>query len=393
MGLNKKNIIFLFLASFFISTALIFFVDQKESTLKLNKIILTKTIYSELPGWKNAEIYTAKKAFKASCKSMQKKDSSDIINFFDVLIDINAYKSFCIKIDKTNNSRELKNLIESSFYLVKIEDTKKKALFTGYIELELKGRLEPSFSEAPNAVPIYKKPNNLITVDLGLFKEELKNKKIKGFIEGDKFVPAATRGKIEKQDLFKDNILAYIDDPARAYFLHIQGSGIIELPSGKNISVGYDGDNGQDYFSIGRSLIKDGIIPKEKISMQSITKWMQENEEEAIALRHKNKRFIFFKDRKKDGPVGSSGLIVTPMHSAAVDKSVLPYHLPLWANVKDFYTEGDSQSYANLIIAQDTGSAIKGATRIDLFLGKGEAAEMIAGKLNSRGSLWAFIPK
>ena len=72
--------------------------------------------------------------------------------------------------------------------------------------------------------------------------------------------------------------MAYIDDPARAYFLHIQGSGIIELPSGKNISVGYDGDNGQDYFSIGRSLIKDGIIPKEKISMQSITKWMQENE-------------------------------------------------------------------------------------------------------------------
>ena len=115
--------------------------------------------------------------------------------------------------------------------------------------------------------------------------------------------------------------------------------------------------------------------------------------EEAIALRHKNKRFIFFKVRKKDGPVGSSGLIVTPMHSAAVDKSVLPYHLPLWANVKDFYTEGASQSYANLIIAQDTGSAIKGATRIDLFLGKGEAAEMIAGKLNSRGSLWAFIPK
>ena len=393
MGLNKKNIIFLFLAFFLISIVLIFFVNQKISPLRGNEITLTKMIYSELPGWQNAEIYTAKKAFKASCRSMQKKDSSDIINFFDVLIDINAYKSFCIKIDKTNNSRELKNLIESSFYLVKIEETKKKALFTGYIELELKGRLEPSSSEAPNAVPIYKKPNNLITIDLGLFKKELKNEKIRGFKEGDKFIPVATRGEIEKQNLFKDNILAYIDDPARAYFLHIQGSGIIELPSGKKISVGYDGDNGHDYFSIGRSLIRDGIIAKEKISMQSITKWMQENEEEAISLRHKNKRFIFFKDRKKDGPVGASGLIVTPMHSAAVDKSFLPYHLPLWANVNNFHTEGPSHSYSNLIIAQDTGSAIKGATRIDLFLGKGEEAEKIAGKLNSKGSLWAFIPK
>ena len=393
MGLNKKHIISFFLTSFFIGIALIFLGDQKEVPLMSNEIILTKMPFSKLPGWQDAEIYTAKRAFIASCRSVQKKDSSDIINFFDVIIDVNAYKSFCVKIEKTNNSEELKNLIESSFYLVKIEETKNKALFTGYIELELKGRLEPSFSEAPNAIPIYKKPNNLITVDLGLFKEELKNKKIKGFIEGDKLIPVATRGEIEKQNLFKDNILVYLDDPARAYFLHIQGSGIIELPSGKNISVGYDGDNGQDYFSIGRSLIKDGIIPKEKISMQSITKWMQENEEEAIALRHKNKRFIFFKDRKKDGPVGASGLIVTPMHSAAVDKSYLPYHLPLWANVKDFYTEGPSQSYYNLIIAQDTGSAIKGATRIDLFLGKGKEAEMVAGRLNSSGALWAFIPK
>ena len=393
MGLNKKYIILFFLASFFISIAIFFIGYQKEAPIKHNEIILTKTTFSNLPGWHDASIYTAKRAFIESCIGMQKKDPSDIINLFDVIIDVKAYKAFCVKMEKTNNSQELKNLIESSFYLFKIEETENKTLFTGYIELELKGRLESSYSEAPNAVPIYKKPKNLITVDLALFKQELKNKKIKGFMEGNKFVPVATRGEIEKKNLFKDNILAYIDDPARAYFLHIQGSGIIELPSGKKIFIGYDGDNGHDYFSIGRSLIREGIIPKEKISMQTITKWMQDNEEEAISLRHKNKRFIFFKERKKDGPVGASGLIVTPMHSAAVDKSFLPYHLPLWANVKNFYTEESSQSYSNLIIAQDTGSAIKGASRIDLFLGKGEEAERVAGKLNSNGSLWAFIPK
>ena len=120
---------------------------------------------------------------------------------------------------------------------------------------------------------------------------------------------------------------------------------------------------------------------------------MQENEEKAVSLRHKNKRFIFFKERKKSGPVGASGAIVTPMHSAAVDNNFLIYHLPLWVNVKKFFTDRPSQSYSNLFIAQDTGSAIKGATRIDLFLGKGKNAEKLAGSLNSNGSLWAFVPK
>ena len=159
------------------------------------------------------------------------------------------------------------------------------------------------------------------------------------------------------------------------------------------MAVSYDGDNGQDYFSIGRSLIREGVISQENLSMESITKWMQENEEEAISLRHKNKRFIFFKEREKNGPVGASGAIVTPGHSAAVDNNYLVYNIPLWVDVKNFFTDKPSQNYSNLFIAQDTGSAIKGATRIDLFLGKGEQAEKIAGKLNSKGSLWAFLPK
>ena len=394
MILNRKYIIYLLLFSLFIiSASIFFFINKDKKLISSNEITLTKAIFSELPGWEDVEIFTAKKALQESCERILKKNPSTIIKVFDIVINLGSYQTFCDQLKKTNNNQNLKNLIEASFNIIKIEEQKREAFFTGYIELELKGRLEPSFSEAPNAIPIYKKPNNLITIDLGLFKEELKNKKIKGVIESGKFVPAPTREKIEKKELFKNKILAYIDDPARAYFLHIQGSGTIELSNGESMAVGYDGDNGHDYFSIGRSLIREGIIAKENISMQSISKWMQENKKEAASLRQKNKRFIFFKERKKAEPVGASGTIVTPMHSAAVDNNFLMYHLPLWVNVENFYTDRPAKEYSNLFIAQDTGSAIKGATRIDLFLGKGKNAEKLAGSLNSNGSLWIFVPK
>ena len=394
MILNRKYIIYLLLFSLFIiSASVFFFINKDKELISPNEIILTKAIFSELPGWEDIEVFTAKKAFQESCKRILKKNPSTIVKVFDIVINLGSYQTFCDHLIKTNNNQNLKNLIETSFNIIKIEEQKREAFFTGYIELELKGRLEPSFSEAPNAIPIYKKPNNLITIDLGLFKEGLKNKKITGVIESGKFVPAPTREKIEKKELFKNKILAYIDDPARAYFLHIQGSGTIELSNGESMAVGYDGDNGHDYFSIGRSLIREGIIAKEDISMQSISKWMQENKKEAASLRQKNKRFIFFKERKKAEPVGASGTTVTPMHSAAVDNDFLMYHLPLWVNVKNFFTDKPTKEYSNLFIAQDTGSAIKGATRIDLFLGKGKNAEKIAGSLNSNGSLWIFVPK
>ena len=392
MSLNRKYIIYLFLGFFLVSSSIFYYIIKNKELTTSNEIILKRATFSELPGWKDVEIFTAKKAFKESCKKILKKSPLTKIRFFDILIKLESYQIFCIQLEKTNNNQDLKNLIEASFNIFKIEEQEREAFFTGYIELELRGRLEPSISEAPKATPIYKKPDNFITIDLGLFKDSLKNKKITGVIENGKFLPAATRDKIEKKELFENNIIAYIDDPARAYFLHIQGSGTIELSNGESIALGYDGDNGHDYFSIGRSLISKGIITKENISMQSITKWMQENEKDAVSLRHKNKRFIFFKERKKGGPVGASGAIVTPMHSAAVDNNFLAYHLPLWVNVKKFFIDMPSQSYSNLFIAQDTGSAIKGATRIDLFLGKGKNAEKLAGHLNSNGSLWAFIP-
>ena len=270
----------------------------------------------------------------------------------------------------------------------------KKTLFTGYIELEIKGRLEKSITEAPNAIPIFKKPPNILSVNLEKFGEEYKAKKITGMIINNDFIPVPSRKIIENEHLFKDHILAYIDDPALAYFLHIQGSGVITLKSGEKLSVGYAGDNGKNYYSIGKELIEEGIIKKEDMSMQAILVWMRNNKLAALELMQKNKRFIFFKERNNlEPPKGSSGTSVTAMHSAAVDNNFIPYHLPLWIQVDDFYNDRPDKRLTNIFISQDTGSAIKGLTRMDLFLGKGINAEEIAGRLSSNGKIWTLVPK
>ena len=128
--------------------------------------------------------------------------------------------------------------------------------------------------------------------------------------------------------------------------------------------------------------------------MQSILARMRDNEAAAFKLMQRNERFIFFKKRNNlEPPTGSSGTIITPMHSAAIDNRFVPYHLPLWVEVDDFYNESKNKKLTNIFLAQDTGSAINGRTRMDLFLGKGKQAEEIAGMLSSRGKIWLFLPK
>ena len=152
---------------------------------------------------------------------------------------IESYKNFCKLLPDIKNSDDLKILIENNFYPVYLRD--ENTLFTGYIEIEIKGRITPSVNEAPNAVPIFMKPPNIISVNLEKFGNEYRDKKILGMIRDNDFVPVPSRKTIENQNMFKEYILAYIDDPALAYFLHIQGSGLITLPSGETMAVSYAG--------------------------------------------------------------------------------------------------------------------------------------------------------
>ncbi|MBT4109777.1 MAG: hypothetical protein HOE34_06545 [Pelagibacterales bacterium] len=386
-----SNVIYLFgIASVLFLSYYIYVHKNKAIEPSLPNIIKTK--FSDLPEWDKKEIFSSLKSFEHSCKFLLKKNNLKEENLLGFKIKTKAYIKFCEKLPtvKTNNS--LKKLIEASFYPVFIES--REVLFTGYLELEVKGSQKYSRKEAPYAVPIFKKPPNLVSVNLGKFKKELKNQTISGIIIDNNLVPVPSRKIIENEQMFKEHILAYIDDPALAYFMHIQGSGIIKLATGEELSIGYAGDNGKEYFSIGKKLIEDEIIKKEDMSMQAIINWMQNNKKAATNLMQLNDIFIFFKERiNSNGPQGSSGSFVTPMHSVAVDNQFFPYHLPFWFEVENYYSDDIYKKYFNIFIAQDTGSAIKGPTRFDLFLGRGSKAEKIAGKLSSEGKIWALLPK
>ena len=388
MSKNKK----LFKSFFYLLILILLSLALYFEDLNQNNTEETKVNFSELPGWSSTNILASLQSFEQSCKYVMNEQFLEENKLLEVKIKTDAYIKFCKSLPTVNTNSKLKKLIEDNFYARYLPS--KKTLFTGYIELEIKGRLEKSITEAPDAVPIFKKPPNILSVNLEKFGEEYKAKKIIGMIENNDFIPVPSRKIIENEHLFKDHVLAYIDDPALAYFLHIQGSGVITLKSGEKLSVGYAGDNGKNYYSIGKELIEDGIIKKEDMSMQAILVWMRNNKLAALELMQKNKRFIFFKERNNlEPPKGSSGTSVTAMHSAAVDNNFIPYHLPLWIQVDDFYNDRPDKRLTNIFISQDTGSAIKGLTRMDLFLGKGINAEEIAGRLSSNGKIWTLVPK
>ena len=388
MSKNKK----LFKSFFYLLILILLSLALYFEDLNQNNTEETKANFSELPGWSSTNILASLQSFEQSCKYVMNEQFLEENKLLEVKIKTDAYIKFCTSLPTVTTNSKLKKLIEDNFYARYLPS--KKTLFTGYIELEIKGRLEKSITEAPNAIPIFKKPPNILSVNLEKFGEEYKAKKITGMIINNDFIPVPSRKIIENEHLFKDHILAYIDDPALAYFLHIQGSGVITLKSGEKLSVGYAGDNGKNYYSIGKELIEEGIIKKEDMSMQAILVWMRNNKLAALELMQKNKRFIFFKERNNlEPPKGSSGTSVTAMHSAAVDNNFIPYHLPLWIQVDDFYNDRPDKRLTNIFISQDTGSAIKGLTRMDLFLGKGINAEEIAGRLSSNGKIWTLVPK
>jgi len=375
---------------YFILIVFLLFLSSKISHFKEYKsynLDLIKTTYLALPGWHNKLDINVKNSFINSCNII-KNDKFKILKT-PISFSFKNYIAFCEKLKFINNKIQLKEIIENYFdpYFFNNQEAK----FTGYIELTVKGRKIKNNNVAPNSVPILKRPKNLLTIDLSLFNKNFGEHKLKGLIKDNKVVPFPSRKEIENYNLFEDNVLAYIDDPAQAFFLHIQGSGKIVLPNGEVMYVGYADNNGKNYTSIGKILLENNEILQEDISMQVIKAWMQKNPKKANEIRHLNERYIFFEERINKNVFGSSRAILEPMHSLAVDNTFIPFHIPIWAEI-DSYNKKHSK-YTGLFLAHDTGAAIKGPLRFDLFLGHGKEKEEIAGALNSLGKAWFLIPK
>jgi len=276
---------------------------------------------------------------------------------------------------------DAKKFLTSKFTLHKLNA--KNSLLTGYYEPELHG----SFVKTDiYKYPIYNTPRDMINVDLTSIYSKLKNYRLRGRLNENRLVPYYSRLEMQNMKLDAD-IICYCDSKIDLFFLEVQGSGRVKLNNGETIYVGFDNQNGHKYSSIGKYLIKLGEIPQKDISLQSIKKWFKKNPKRVDEILNYNSSVVFFKKRQQSA-TGSLGLELTPKRSIAVDKRHIPLGTMLYlrASSKDV-------SYNRIVFAQDTGGAIKGRVRADMFLGFGKEAGKIAGELQAPLELWIFKPK
>lgn len=266
-------------------------------------------------------------------------------------------------------------------------------LFTGYYEPTLHGSRR---RHGAYTVPLYTRPPELVEVDLGEFREELKGQRIAGRVVRDRLLPFADRAAIDTGALGGRGLeLLWVDDAVDAFFLHIQGSGVVVMDDGSEMRVGYAAQNGHPYVAIGRVLVDRGAMALDEVSMQSLRAWLDAHPEEAAEVMADNPSYVFFRRLDTAGPLGAQGVVLTPGRSLAVDRSFHPLGVPVWLDATaPAAAPGEAdRPLRRLLVAQDTGGAIRGPVRGDVFWGPGDEAAEIAGKMKHEGLMWLLLPR
>lgn len=352
--------------------------------------------FQQLPGWDAGLLKKSLATFKTSCRAFVKQEPEKVVGTDSIILQAKDWQPACqdaLKL-KIVSERLAKAFFQKWFVPVEFYDSKHmKGLFTGYYLPSIKG----SRTKSPEySVPLYEVPDDLVNVDLGLFIPHLKNRKLVGRLSGNKLIPYYTREQINKGAIKnKARVLLWIHSPIDRLFLEIQGSGIIELEDGSQEYVGYDAQNGAPYTAIAGVLIKKGVMTKDTASMQAIKRYLEEHPKQMDPIINKNKSFVFFRKLNLTGALGSQGVALTPGYSLAVDVEWVPMGTPLWLSTSrpDAKNPEVNKPMQRLMIAQDTGGAIKGKVRGDVFWGGGERATLIAGHMKNEGHYWLLLPK
>ena len=272
----------------------------------------------------------------------------------------------------------------------------RKVLFTGYYEPVYEGRL---FPDETFRYPLYGLPDDLIKIDLSLFNEKFRGETIAARIEGKKVLPYYSRQQIEAERVLKGKGLeiAWLKDPLDVAFLHVQGSGRLRLPDGKDLLVHFQASNGRPYRSIGRYMIEKGFLTREEMSMQAIRRYLTENPEFLNEVLNHNPSYVFFRQVEK-GPLGSLDVLLTPARSVALDPRIFPRGALGFISCQKPLVNDQGNiigwtKFSRFVLNQDSGGAIKGAGRADIFWGSGPYAELAAGHLQHEGELYILIKK
>lgn len=361
--------------------------DQKQS-LKIQQ-----SSFSNLVGWNQENFKGFAQAYNRSCDAVLKKSSQNLLGADTKFGKAQEWQIACRKFKKINhnNPSAVRNFFEQNFIPYSVAaGADREGLFTGYYEASLKGS---KTRKAPYLTPLRARPDDLVMVNLGDFRDELKGQRIAGRVKGGHLKPYETHAQIIAGKLPKtqDKPLVWVDSPIDAFFIQIQGSGVVALDDGSTMRVGYAGQNGHPYYAVGRELVKNGALRKDEVSLQSIKQWMIDNPDQAQGLMTTNKSYVFFRELEGAGPEGGQGVPLTAERSLAIDRSIIPYGMPVWLSAE--HPAAGQPSINRLMVTQDTGGAIRGSVRGDYFWGYGSHAENMAGAMKSKGRYWFLLPK
>lgn len=335
------------------------------------RLVLTPVGFDRLDGWVEDHPAAVLPALLRSCARLLKEPAEMPFGPIGAGIDygrVADWRPLCHEAAAipAGDDAAAREFFETRFVPMAVGDYgEREGLFTGYFSIELNGSRH---RHGPYQTPIYRRPP-----DLG---------------SG----PRYTRAQIEDGALAGRGLaLVWVDDPIAAFFLQIQGSGQVRLDDGHTIRLGFAGQNGFPYVAVGRLLIEQGQMPRDKVTMASIAAWMRAHPKAGAALRRENPSYVFFHELRGDGPIGAERVVLTPERSLAVDRAYIPLGAPIWLDAEERFAP--NENVRRLVVAQDTGGAIKGPVRGDLYWGAGNAAGDRAGAMNARGRYYLLLPR
>ena len=363
--------------------------------MKPHKLSFRKVAFDQLPGWATTDTKKSLRAFQISCKAFLNQRPNKSVGSQFINLQAKDWYPACYAVslvDSTSNE-DTKAFFQTWFTPVEFYDQEPvHGLFTGYYMPLLKGSLKKTklFN-----VPLYDLPNNLVTIKLSLFDLKLGNRTIVGRIKGNSIVPFYNRSEINNGAIKESaRVVAWLQSKIDRSFLEIQGSGVIKLSDGSQMVVGYSGENGAAYKAIAKVLIDQGVMTRDNASMQHIRRYLEAHPDQIDKVLNENKSFVFFSMLQKGAALGAQGVALTPGYSLAIDRKWVPLGAPIWLDTTRPAEAVDEQKvFQRLMIAQDTGGAIKGVVRGDVYWGAGERATSIAGKMKNKGHYWLLLPQ
>ena len=354
------------------------------------KAIFTAVPFAQIEGWAGDDHAAALAAFQKSCAEIQASGHA-----FEREVRYGGKRADWLAVcESAAHAKSARQFFEEKFTALRVADpVRPEGLFTGYYEPEAEGS-----RTAGNGydVPIYRKPDDLVGFDAAA--EKRLNLKYGRRLNGK---PAGyfTRREIEEGALQGRGLeIVWLKSWADAFFIHVQGSGRIRFADGSSMRLAYAAKSGQPYTGIGGVLVERGALTRDMMSMQSLRKWMKDNPGQARELMWENKSFVFFREVKVDDPAlgapGAQQVSLTPLRSLAIDRSLWMFGTPVWLDAKvPSGPSGEMQDFRHLLVAQDTGTAIKGHVRGDVYWGWGERAASVAGLMKSPGAMIVLLPK